>query len=126
MLKRALLVLSLSLLQLLIPVESMAAPLFCLNAQGLEPQCHYYSANACHEKALKTLKGYCSLNPTEMEIPDGPGLWCLITSTRHALCYYDNFSSCQQQSKSKNGVCIRSLKRPLPPKQFESQIKETF
>ena len=92
----------------------------------MAPQCLYYSANACKEKARNFNRATCTLNPQEMDIPKGPGLWCLVTSTRHVQCYYDNFASCQRDTRTKNALCVRSLKRPSPSKEFESEVENLF
>jgi len=104
----------------------MAAPLFCLKGPGIQEQCFYYSANACREKAAKITGGNCTVNRKEITIPQGPGSWCLVTSTRHIQCYYDNFSSCRNEARSKNALCVRSFKRPPPSREFESDVENLF
>ena len=114
-----------TLFSLLFPVEkTLAGPLFCANFAGAQSQCVFYSAKACRDAIRGATGAFCNINPDEIDLPNGPGLWCLVTSTRHTQCYYDNFSSCQKQIKTKNGMCVRSKKRPPVSKEFESDIEE--
>lgn len=111
---------------LFVSAVAQAAPPFCLRGASAQPQCIYYSANACREKAANIVRANCILNESVIDIPEGPGLWCLVTSTRHVQCYYDNFESCNSQTRSKNALCVRSLKRPPPSKEFESEVENLF
>lgn len=104
--------------------NAKAAPPFCLNVPGVKPNCIFYSANACREKLSSTVGANCALNREELDIPEGPGLWCLVTSVRFVQCYYDNFASCESQALSKDGICVRSLKRPPVSTEFESDIEQ--
>ena len=104
--------------------KALAGPIFCANVAGAKTQCIFYSAKACREAVRGVTGAFCNINPEEIDLPNGPGLWCLVTSTRHTQCYYDNFSSCQKQIKTKNGMCVRSKKRPPVSKEFESDIEE--
>jgi len=87
-----------------------SGPLFCLNAPGTQAQCIFHSADSCNDKVQNIARGFCSVNPHVMDIPKGPGLWCLVTSARHVQCYYDNFLSCNKQARNKNAICVRSRK----------------
>lgn len=106
--------------------KAAAGPLFCLNGPSMKPQCMFYSAKACRKKAASITGALCGVNAEEIEIPKGPGAWCLVTSTRYVQCYYDNFNGCQRQARSKNGLCVRSFKRPPPSKEFESDVENLF
>ena len=93
--------------------EAKAAPLFCLAGPGLQPQCLYYSANDCRAKSERITQGACIVNPLEIEIPSGPGLWCMVTSSRYMQCHFDNLSSCEKSAKTKNAICVQTVKRKL-------------
>lgn len=112
--------------QSLMAEKAYAGSPFCLNGPGMQPQCSYYSANSCREAANKITRGFCNVNANEIQLPNGPGAWCLVTSTRQIQCYYDNFRSCQTQTRSKNAICARSFKRPPPSKEFESDVENLF
>lgn len=90
--------------------KSEAGPTFCLNAPGMQPQCIFYSADACREKTSKISQGFCSVNPDELTVPSGPRLWCLVTSDRLKECFYDNLRSCEQSARTKNAICVRTDK----------------
>ncbi len=87
-----------------------AAPLFCLNIPGAKPQCIFYSGHQCRQKAQSSISAFCSLNQKVMERPDGPGPWCLVTSSKVTQCYYHNFQSCQQELETKDAICVQSAR----------------
>lgn len=112
--------------QSFVAMKVYAGPPFCLNGPGMQPQCTYYSANSCRDAASRITRGFCDVNDREIELPKGPGAWCLVTSTRQIQCYYENFRSCRNQTRSKNAICARSSKRPSPSKEFESNVENLF
>ncbi|MCB1651353.1 MAG: hypothetical protein KDI46_04795 [Alphaproteobacteria bacterium] len=112
------------LFSLLYSSGAQAAPLFCLKAPGLSPQCHYDDARQCLKARKSIAKAYCTINEAEISLPRySTGYFCLVTSQRLVQCHYSGFESCIHDAKSKNGVCVRSLKKPPPGKAFEWHIE---
>jgi len=106
--------------------QTHAAPIFCVKAPGVQPQCIYNDARQCIKKANRMSEGFCDINEDEVELPESSGYFCLVTSTRYIQCPYTSYKSCVQDIKSKNGICVASKKIPLENKQFENEIFDTF
>jgi hypothetical protein len=62
------------------PVPAIAAP-FCVGTEAVPPQCIYYDANSCQQRALQLgSTGQCSVNPNEAHLTPSIGHYCLVTS----------------------------------------------
>ena len=106
--------------------RSQAESLFCIKGPGMQPQCHYHDARLCAEKARYVSKGYCDVNHKVVTLPDGAGYFCLVTSSGYIQCPYLTYQSCRQDIATKNGICARSPKRPLPSKELEFEVDDYY
>ncbi len=80
-----------------------AAP-FCLQMQGMTPQCLYYDAASCQLEAQRQ-HGDCSINKSEVTIRGGSGQYCMITSGLVTVCHYQDRDSCVADARRQNGAC---------------------
>ena len=102
-------------LLLAIPLPASAAPL-CVETDAVPPQCVYYDANSCNQRALQ-MGGLCVANPNENSLRMTPsiGHYCLVASGMAALCVYVDQNSCQQDAQRQQGACIFAPTRPESP-----------
>src|SRR5690242_3270545 len=68
------------------PQPLLAAP-FCVQTQALPPQCMYYDAASCSQRAQQ-LQGSCAVNPKEVKVSSGLGHYCLLNSSLVSMCIY--------------------------------------
>ncbi len=102
-----------ALLLLMAPVPAAAAP-FCVQTQAVPPQCIFFDASACNERA-RQMQGYCSVNESEVHISGGVGHYCLLTSNQVSMCIYASRDSCDRDARQQRGVCIDAPTRPESP-----------
>ena len=93
-----------------IPVAALAAP-FCVETQAIPPQCIYYDAGSCNQRALQ-LGGQCSVNPQELQVSVNLGHYCLITGGMASSCIYADLQVCQRDAQQQQGACVQT---PSPP-----------
>ena len=86
---------------------AQAAP-FCVDVIGVPPSCIFYDASECDTRASQ-LGGRCMANPVEFPRLSGSGRYCLIESSRAALCVYADEASCASDAHQKHGACIDSV-----------------
>lgn len=82
---------------------AMAAP-FCLQSQGITPQCIYYDAALCQRDAQHQ-NAECAINKSEVKIRGGTGQYCMVTSSLVTVCHYQDRDSCVADAKRQNGAC---------------------
>ena len=99
----------------------VAAP-FCTHSQTTSPQCYYYDAKICRKDAA-ALGGGCVVNEEMINLPNGYGNYCLVTSIAVVECLYLDRASCEKEGDGQNGVCLRNYTKPdpLPSYEFESE-----
>lgn len=85
----------------------LAAP-FCVESQGIPPECIYVDAGQCRQRAHEQ-KGLCVVNPDELTIGTGTGKYCLVDSSRIVQCNYSDFTSCDAEAKKQGAVCIETV-----------------
>ena len=102
------------LLLLAAPAGAMAAP-FCVQTQALPPQCIYFDAASCNQRAQQ-LGGLCSVNRREMRVSRGLGHYCVLTSERASSCIYADRGNCENDARQQGGVCVDSPSRPESPR----------
>ena len=97
-----------------------AAP-FCVQTQGVPPQCLYVDSASCDAYARR-VGGYCTVNMAELQIAPGIGHFCLLTAGPVASCFYADSPSCEAEAKRQHGVCITAPSRAEspPPDPFRS------
>jgi hypothetical protein len=91
------------------PVSGVAAP-FCIYNESIPPQCMYYDAGSCNQRAAQ-IGGYCSVNTKEARLPAN-GRWCMVTSSMVTMCAYADVSTCQQDAQRQGAACVKA---PAPP-----------
>ncbi len=96
-----------------LPLPAAAAP-FCVQTQALPPQCIYFDAGSCNERA-RQLQGYCSANPSEGHVAAGLGHYCLLTSSQVSLCIYTDRDDCNRDALREHGVCVQATVLPESP-----------
>jgi hypothetical protein len=101
------------LLLLAMPLPATAAP-FCVQTQALPPQCIYFDAGSCNERAAQ-LRGTCSANESEVHVSLGLGHYCLLTSNQTSSCIYVDRGNCERDAHQQRGVCIDAPTRPESP-----------
>ncbi len=84
--------------------DSIAAP-FCLELDGVAPQCDYVDVAACRRRAAK-ISGSCIANPEEISLPKDIGDYCVIDATLSYECMYPDRASCEDEAKRRNAVCM--------------------
>ena len=82
-----------------------AASPFCVQVQGIEPECIYDDVVLCRQRADQ-LSGMCIANPKEFKTIPGIGKFCLVDSNRISQCNYNDRSSCSTDAARAGGVCI--------------------
>jgi hypothetical protein len=96
-----------------VPLPVLAAP-FCVQTQAVPPQCIFFDASACNERA-RQLQGYCSVNEAEVHVSAGLGHYCLLTSSQVSMCIYPSRDNCERDARQQHGVCIDAPSRPESP-----------
>src|SRR5258708_39893953 len=66
---------------------------FCIESQGLKPQCIYYDAQSCRKEANRQ-GAICSANTKEVRLTANVGQYCLVTSQLVSLCIYSDRGTC--------------------------------
>ena len=90
-----------------------AAP-FCVQTEALPPQCLYFDAASCAQRA-RQMGGSCTTNTAELHIAPGIGHFCLITSGPVSSCFYPDGASCDVEAKRQHGVCVTAPARSESP-----------
>lgn len=110
---------------MMMPLSVSAAP-FCVQAQGLAPECSYFDAAQCRKRA-KEMQGYCVANAGEMIItPGGTERYCLVTSSRQAQCVYADRPSCLKDEVPAAGVCIERSAESIQQDPYKLDINRTY
>jgi hypothetical protein len=91
---------------LLLPVAAQAAP-FCIESQGLSPQCIYYDADNCRREANRQ-GAICSANKDEVRLTTNVGQYCLVTSQQVSLCIYSDRGTCSADTERQHGTCTNA------------------
>ena len=104
---------SIALLLLAMPLPAVAAP-FCVESAALPPQCIYFDAASCAQRASQ-LGAYCSVNANEVHVQAAVGHYCLLTSTLVSSCIYVDRGSCDRDAAQQHGVCAQSTTLPESP-----------
>ena len=94
-------------------LPAAAAP-YCVQTEGVGPQCLYFDPASCDVRA-KQINGYCTVNAAELSIPPGIGHYCLLSSGNVASCFYLDSDSCNAESKRHHGVCVSAAARDESP-----------
>ena len=92
------------LVLLVAPLPVAAAP-FCVQTQAIPPQCLYFDAQSCNDRA-RQMGGTCTVNTEEAHISAGLGHYCLFTSAQVSACIYPERDACDAEAKHQHGVCV--------------------
>jgi hypothetical protein len=96
-----------------LPVPAIAAP-FCVQTQTVPPQCIFYDAASCQQRATQ-LNGSCMVNANEVRLTPSIGHYCLVTGGSAAECIYVDITSCDKEARRQQGACIIAPARPESP-----------
>ncbi|MGZ9097472.1 MAG: hypothetical protein ACXW30_04165 [Micavibrio sp.] len=90
----------------LVPSAGYAAP-FCIEAEGLSPECWYYDVRSCRQEAEKN--GHlCTANLQEITLSDQGASFCIVDSSMVPDCTFQNSENCHQEAAKRNAVCFQS------------------
>ena len=81
-----------------------AAP-FCVQKQGLPPDCNYYDAVQCRQRAGQ-LAGVCAVNDAEIKLQPGIGKYCVVNSSHVSMCDYADRTTCDGDAMRSGAVCV--------------------
>ncbi len=95
---------------LLLAAPAVAAP-FCVEVQGLPPQCIYVDGAECQQRANQ-LGGICGANAKEVKTPPGPGSFCLAAGGRVVACNYADRQTCFEDAARQHTACIEATEPP--------------
>lgn len=90
----------------LVPSTVSGAP-FCVEAEGLSPECWYYDVRSCREEAAKK-DSLCTANLQEITLSDQGAPFCIIDSSMVPVCAFQHNESCQQEAEMHNAICFQS------------------
>ena len=99
---------------LTLPVPAIAAP-FCVMTEAVPPQCIFFDAGLCQQRANQLSGGECTVNPKEVRLTPSIGHYCLVTSVRASLCIYPDLDTCQKEAAHQQAACIIAPARPESP-----------
>jgi hypothetical protein len=91
---------------LFLMLPAQAAP-FCVEVEGIPPQCLYADARDCQTRANQ-LGGICSGNAQEISTPPGIGQYCVVSSGGAAQCIYADRGSCLTDAMRRGGACVQA------------------
>lgn len=100
-----------------------AAP-FCLQNQGMTPQCIYYDAALCQHEAQRQ-NAECGINKKEVKIRGGTGQYCMVTSALVTVCHYQDRNSCVADAQRQHGACTDGP-TPSPSRQPDPYSKQGY
>ncbi len=90
----------------LAPSAAPGAP-FCIEAEGLSPECWYYDVRSCMQEAKKR-DSLCTANSQEVALPDRSTPFCVIDSSMIPDCTFQYSEDCYQEAASRNAVCFQN------------------
>ena len=99
---------------------AVAAP-FCVERQGIAPECYYIDSDQCRKRAGE-ISGRCTVNAEEVDFPAAYGNYCMVASGGIVQCIYVGFDDCDREAKLNKGVCTLNPERQGPPEQFQSEV----
>lgn len=105
------------LLLALLPIfyaQALQAAPFCVQVQGIPPECIYDDAVQCRKRAAE-LGGLCAPNAAEITIPAGTGRYCIVDSNRIVQCNYVDRTSCNNDAVRGGGACMEAPNQGVQP-----------
>jgi Protein of unknown function (DUF3551) len=106
------------------PLSANAAP-FCVQGQGFPAMCEFDDAAQCRTRA-RELNGQCILNAAEFKLDTRPAeRYCVVDSSKTALCIYADRTSCEDEAVRKGAVCVEVYPSDIKdnPYQFDPARK---
>ena len=100
------------------PLPVAAAP-FCVQTEAIPPQCIYFDARSCNDRAHE-MGGTCSVNTAEVHISVGLGHYCLLTSAQISACIYPERAACDAEAQAsawrlcRGARTHRKARAPIP------------
>lgn len=91
----------------LFAAPAMAAP-YCVNIQGITPQCLYFDAHQCRTQAQRS-GGSCAINPTEVTLPSGGTYPYCVTGPGYTSCKFVDRGSCEAEAGRQRASCVESF-----------------
>lgn len=83
------------------------AAVFCVEATGMAPQCHYHDVRQCHRDA-QAAQGACMVQKTAITSITGMERFCLVLANGFAQCIYADANTCGRDARTNNGVCMNN------------------
>lgn len=107
-----------------LPAAGWAAP-FCVQGQGMTPQCHYVDAVQCRKRA-EEIRGLCVANPEELILSRGTGKYCMVDSSKNSMCSYVDRTSCAIDALRNQGVCLENTASTVQPDPYASDPNRKY
>lgn len=85
------------------PISLHASP-FCINVQGLSPDCIYDDTASCKQRAAQ-MGGACIVNVREITSFTGTEKFCMVDSARVPQCVYADRLACEN-AQNNGSVCV--------------------
>lgn len=103
----------------------LAAP-FCVQAQGIPPECYYDDASQCRKRAAE-LKGLCVANRAELAVTAfGAGKYCMVDSHRIVQCIYIDRASCDADAARHDAACIDAPVDAVQPDLYKQEPNRKY
>lgn len=93
---------------------------FCVEAEGLSPECWYHDVRSCRQEAQKR-NGHCSVNVDEVVVLDQGAPFCIVDSGMMPVCAFQGGESCHEEAAKRNAVCFQntSIEESYDPYRLE-------
>lgn len=86
------------------------AAIYCVEATGMEPQCHYHDARQC-ERDAQAAQGACMVNGESITSVTGTERFCLVMANGFAQCLYADVNTCGRDARRNNSICMNNTLR---------------
>jgi hypothetical protein len=92
---------------------SANASSFCVEMEGIPPQCLYADPGLCQSEASHA-GGRCVANPETFTVPAGQSPFCVVESGNVISCVYGDLASCRSDAERRHGACLAAPPPPAP------------
>ena len=108
----------------LVPSAVFGAP-FCVEAQGLPPECWYYDVRTCRQEAEKK-SSLCTANLQEITLSGQGAPFCIIDSSMVPDCTFQHSENCNEEAAKRNAVCFQSSGIEEEKRDFSVPVANPF
>ena len=109
----------------MLPTVKASASPFCVDVQGMAPECYYLDADQCRRRAQE-ISGRCIVNMEEIELPTGYGNYCMVAPGGIIECMYPDYSGCDREARHNKGVCVYNPSAQTVPEPFKSDVDSIY